>query len=98
MALAKTDYASDGNGHYTRLDDSTKERMTAALGIAQQRMEGGAAAGFGATMPAGWSGGAAAAPPDDQITKLERFGKLHADGILTDAEFAEQKRKVFDEG
>jgi hypothetical protein len=40
-----------------------------------------------------------AAPPppvqeDDPITQLERLGALHAQGILTDEEFAAQKAKI----
>ena len=36
------------------------------------------------------------APPsqDDVITQLERLGALHAQGILTDEEFAAQKAKL----
>ncbi len=40
----------------------------------------------------------APAPPaqseDDVISQLERLGALHAQGILTDQEFAEQKAKL----
>lgn len=38
-----------------------------------------------------------AAPPppvDDNITKLKELGELHAQGILTDDEFAAQKAKL----
>jgi hypothetical protein len=31
---------------------------------------------------------------DDELTRLERLGQLHASGVLTDAEFAEQKAKI----
>jgi len=31
---------------------------------------------------------------DDTITKLQKLGELHAQGILTDDEFAAQKAKV----
>ena len=34
---------------------------------------------------------AAPAPEEDVITQLERLGALHAQGILTDEEFAAQK-------
>jgi hypothetical protein len=37
---------------------------------------------------------AASAPKDDVITQLERLGALHAQGILTDEEFAAQKAKL----
>jgi hypothetical protein len=38
------------------------------------------------------------APPaqDDVITQLERLGALHAQGILTDEEFAAQKAKLLE--
>ena len=31
---------------------------------------------------------------DDQLDRLEKLGQLHASGVLTDAEFAEQKAKI----
>lgn len=37
---------------------------------------------------------AAPAPEEDVITQLERLGALHAQGILTDEEFAAQKAKL----
>lgn len=36
----------------------------------------------------------AAAPPADPIEQLERLGQLHAQGVLTDEEFAAQKAKL----
>lgn len=33
-------------------------------------------------------------PADDTITKLKELGELHAQGILTDDEFAAQKAKL----
>jgi hypothetical protein len=33
---------------------------------------------------------------DERMYRLERLAKLHADGALTDEEFAEQKRRVLD--
>jgi hypothetical protein len=35
-----------------------------------------------------------AAQGDDMITQLEKLGRLHADGILTDAEFEAQKARL----
>jgi hypothetical protein len=32
---------------------------------------------------------------DDRMRRLEKLARLHAAGELTDAEFAEQKRKLF---
>lgn len=34
------------------------------------------------------------APADDPIAQIERLGALHAQGILTDEEFAAQKAKL----
>jgi len=36
----------------------------------------------------------AAPAPDDSIAKLKELGELHAQGILTDEEFAAQKAKL----
>jgi hypothetical protein len=36
----------------------------------------------------------AAAPAEDPIAKLKELGELHAQGILTDEEFAAQKAKL----
>ena len=36
----------------------------------------------------------AAAPEEDPIEQLRQFAKLRDEGILTDEEFAEQKRKL----
>ena len=35
-----------------------------------------------------------AAPPQDNIAQLKELGELHAQGILTDDEFAAQKAKL----
>ena len=37
---------------------------------------------------------AAAPPQEDNIAKLKELGELHAQGILTDEEFAAQKAKL----
>jgi Short C-terminal domain len=37
---------------------------------------------------------AAAAPAPDPIEKLKELGQLHAEGILTDEEFAQQKARL----
>lgn len=37
---------------------------------------------------------AAPAPQEDNISKLRELGELHAQGILTDEEFAAQKAKL----
>jgi hypothetical protein len=36
----------------------------------------------------------AAAPEDDRISALKQLGELHAQGILTDEEFAAEKAKI----
>jgi hypothetical protein len=36
----------------------------------------------------------AAAPATDQFEQLKQLGELHAQGILTDEEFAAQKAKI----
>jgi Short C-terminal domain len=33
---------------------------------------------------------------DERMSRIERLAQLHADGVLTDEEFAEQKRKLLD--
>ncbi len=33
---------------------------------------------------------------DERMNRLERLAELHADGALTDEEFAEQKRRLLD--
>jgi hypothetical protein len=35
-----------------------------------------------------------AAPAEDMFKQLEKLGQLHAQGILTDAEFAAQKARI----
>jgi hypothetical protein len=35
-----------------------------------------------------------AAPAEDMFEQLEKLGQLHAQGILTDAEFAAQKARI----
>jgi hypothetical protein len=37
---------------------------------------------------------APAAPAEDPIDRLTKLGQLHADGILTDEEFAAEKAKI----
>ena len=48
-----------------------------------------------AYQPQAYAQPAPAAPaPDDNIAKLKELGELHAQGILTDEEFAAQKAKL----
>ncbi|MST31147.1 SHOCT domain-containing protein [Acidimicrobiaceae bacterium USS-CC1] len=37
---------------------------------------------------------AAASPPRDPVAQLKELGELHAQGVLTDEEFAAQKAKI----
>jgi hypothetical protein len=37
---------------------------------------------------------AAASPPPDPVAQLKALGELHAQGVLTDEEFAAQKAKI----
>lgn len=68
-----------------------------ALGVDPAQMTGNAAA-FGAMGAGGAAFGAnPAIEGGDQLGQLERLGKLHEQGILTDAELAEQKRKILGE-
>ena len=51
------------------------------------------------SLPAGRADGTpctpdASAPEADLLDRLERLGRLHASGVLTDAEFAAQKAKI----
>jgi hypothetical protein len=48
----------------------------------------------GAVQGAAAPGPEPAPEPDDQLTKLERLGALRASGVLTEAEFEEQKRRL----
>ena len=58
------------------------------------------AEGMAAAMRAAQQQPAPAPPPEDgfdaRMGRLERLAKLHAEGALTDEEFAEQKRRLLD--
>lgn len=60
---------------------------------AQQNAQAQAAAAS-APVPAAAPAPAAAAGGDDMIEKLKQLADLHAQGILTDDEFAAQKAKI----
>jgi predicted cobalt transporter CbtA len=47
-----------------------------------------------APAPAPVAAAPAAAGGDDVLDQIERLGKLHAEGVLTDEEFAAQKAKL----
>jgi len=71
-------------------------RTTAVVGTAA--VVGGHMANKQAQQAAAQQPQEAAAPPppeaEDPYAELEKLGKLHADGILTDEEFAAQKAKL----
>lgn len=64
------------------------DKNVAAYSNAMQQAAPPPAATYSAPPPV------APAPEDDVITQLERLGALHAQGILTDEEFAAQKAKL----
>lgn len=35
-------------------------------------------------------------PPEDRLDQLEQLGRLHAQGVLTEAEFAAEKQRILD--
>jgi hypothetical protein len=78
--------------------DSLKSQgydIQAMMAQAQQMM-GQAGAIPGTAQPA-IGQPAAGEPVDDQLEQLEKLGELKAQGVLTDEEFAEQKRKILGE-
>lgn len=62
-----------------------------SLGLDPAHFGGPAALGLAGQM------GDASTIGGDSISRLERLGKLHGEGVLTDAEFADQKRKILGE-
>lgn len=48
--------------------------------------------------PALAAAAAPAVPADDQLSRLERLAALHAQGVLTDDELQQQKRRILDGG
>jgi Short C-terminal domain len=50
--------------------------------------------GYGYDEPATAAPAAPAAPAADPIAQLKQLGELHAQGVLTDEEFAAQKAKL----
>jgi hypothetical protein len=63
-----------------------QEKKDAAAAAAQPPAPVAAAPAPAPAEPAGMT--------DDKMAQLERLGKLNADGILTDEEFADQKAKI----
>lgn len=88
-------------GSVARSAAQTAGRTAVVVGTANAmtRRRGGAAEPVAAAAPA--VADLAPAPPahaaalnDDGIAKLKQLAELHAAGVLTDAEFAEQKARV----
>jgi hypothetical protein len=43
------------------------------------------------------SGAAAGSGPDSRLDRLQQLGELRAQGVLTDAEFAQEKARILGE-
>jgi hypothetical protein len=71
---------------------------TAHVAAGNQAKKDAAAAAAQPPAPAAAAPAPAPAAPagmtDEKMAQLERLAKLNADGILTDAEFADQKAKI----
>ncbi len=76
-----------------RLDEASAQIQ----GNLQSMEQFGGVPGAMAAGAAMGAGEGPAAPGDDAISRLERLAALRNSGALTDAEFAEQKRRVLDE-
>jgi hypothetical protein len=89
-------------GSVARSAAQTAGRTAVVVGTANAmtRRRGGPAEPAAAAAPAALADLAPAAPAhaaalnDDGIAKLKQLAELHAAGVLTDAEFAEQKARV----
>lgn len=78
--------AAVGGGAYV----AGKHRAGAEAEQAADQTEQDPGAGSPEAAPSASSG----ALSEDAITKLKEISDLHASGVLTDAEFAEQKQKL----
>lgn len=86
-------------GSVARSAAQTAGRTAVVVGTANAmtRRRGGPAEPVAASTPAAVADlapAAHAALTDDGIAKLKQLAELHAAGVLTDAEFAEQKARV----
>lgn len=80
-----------------RQQDKAYQQQEAQAYEAQQQqaaMEAAAAQAVAAQMPAPQPAAPAASPGDDLMAQLSRLGQLHAQGILSDDEFAAAKAKL----
>src|SRR5262249_41640256 len=72
-------------------DDTARQQLRQLFGAAADQfvgMGGAPAAAAPAAAPA------AAAPAQDPVERLQKLGELRAQGVITDAEFEEQKAKL----
>ncbi|MFZ4809727.1 MAG: SHOCT domain-containing protein [Ilumatobacteraceae bacterium] len=65
-----------------------------AAAFEEQQQAAQIAAAVAAAVPAAPAAPAAGGMSDDDIAKLTQIANLHAQGILTDEEFAAQKAKI----
>lgn len=80
-----------------RQQDKAYQQQEAQAYEAQQQqaaMEAAAAQAVAAQMPAPQPAAPAASPGDDLMAQLSQLGQLHAQGILSDDEFAAAKAKL----
>lgn len=70
------------------------EQIRQAFPGAQVQVGDASALGAAGGMP----GQAGEDPEDEMLGRLERLAALHERGVLTDAEFAEQKRRILEDG
>jgi len=76
--------------HHQQTKYAAKDQAAYDQQVAQQ--QAAAAAAPAAAAPA--AAAAAAPAEDDQITKIKELGELHAQGLLSDEEFAAAKSKI----
>jgi Short C-terminal domain len=70
---------------------AAKQEQAGEAAAYEQQQQAAATQSY-APQPQAYAAGPAVS--DDTVTQLERLGKLKADGILTDEEFAAQKAKI----
>ncbi|MDO8209010.1 SHOCT domain-containing protein [Conexibacter sp. CPCC 206217] len=87
-------------GDLSHISDRQREQLRAfgidldALASASAAAQAAAPAAF--TIPASGAGGAPGGD-DETLSRLERLAKLREQGVLTDEEFATQKRRILGE-
>jgi hypothetical protein len=97
--LSKTNAASDGQGHWMKIDAGQRAQLQDAMDQARAAYESGASGVVDDAFPQGVP--AAFQQParvEDPITQVERLARLRDSGALTDEEFEEQKRNALQGG